>query len=256
MNTRQILIVVCTGALFLVGLLFWWFNGHQTNDLGVAEEKRGVVGTPIDVTLDFYESWLDARQSSTSDPYTQNLDKATVLSSAMSTRLMNSKNALQAGEQDPVLCQSVVPSGLNARLIFEKDNAAQILILSKGGQLDTQTVVTLAKHETLWEITDITCRVGEQGPAQGEFTFDKEGHLLKMSVKPPLDPQYWHLVFEQSGVLGYTAPLFFSDSSICVLQGGKEEACRDDMFTEALHVRVQGAMTEAGVEVKRIEVLE
>jgi hypothetical protein len=114
-------------------------------------------------------------------------------------------------------------------------------------------VVTLGGDTGEWLITDIRCAQGESGPER-EFSFDREGHLLK-SVPPPLNPDYWHLVFEENGINGHTAPLFFDESSTCVALDGTEATCNTDNFVDATKALVQGEMTESGVEVKRVTLL-
>ena len=115
--------------------------------------------------------------------------------------------------------------------------------------------MNLISRDGLWEIADINCTSGEEAPDQGEFTFDREGFLLKQSVPPPLDPQFWYLVFEQEGTPGHTAPLLLGDESTCV-NDDREGSCSDDMLGEALRAHVQGNLTEAGVDVARIEILK
>ncbi len=257
MNKRQIItIVLIVVTVFIIGMLFWWFQGKQNNEIVVPSENKGVQGTAIDVTLDFYESWLSARKSTTTDPYKDNLASSTVLSLAMSKKLIESESAFRTSGFDPVLCQSSFPDGLRSKIIFEQDKKAQVLVFPKGKQSGVQAAVTLAGQDGFWEIADISCGSAEQAPEQGEFTFERDGYLLKENVPAPLDSQYWHLVFEQEGALGHTVPLFLKATSTCVFEGGAEEACRDDMFTETVQVRVKGDMTEAGVEVKRIEFLK
>lgn len=256
MKKRQIVIVLVVVVACLLAALFWWFNGQRSGNTVPRDEKRGVQGDVIDVALDFYESWLFAKQSSTTNPYTEHLDAAPALSVAMSKKLADAASNPPADGHDPVLCQIVVPSGLRSKLVFEKGDAAQVIILSKEKGSDIQSLATLARHDGLWEITDITCTQGEQAPDQGEFSFDTEGKLLRTSLPPPFNPQYWYLVFEEAGVPGYTAPLLLSDTSTCVSEAGVESVCTDALFSETLRVHVQGTMTEAGVQVKRVEILK
>lgn len=256
MQKRQIIaIVLIVVTVFIIGILFWWFQGRQNNEVMVPSENRGVQGTPIDVTLDFYESWLSARRSTTTDPYKQDLVNSAALSETMSKKLSDSELVFRDNGFDPVLCQSSLPEKLRSKPIFEQEKKAQILVFPKDKQSGVQAVVTLAAHDVFWEITDISCGSSEQAPEQGEFTFDRDGYLLKENVPSPLDSQYWHLIFEQEGTPGYTVPLFLSKAN-CVLEGGTEEICRDDMFKETMRIRVQGDATEAGIEVKRIEFLK
>ena len=257
-KTPFLFILIGIGIVAVVVFFFLLLRSGGDSDGGIAVsgESRGVEGEPIDVMLDFYEPWLSAVRSTTTDPYAQDLANSMALSLEMSQKLIDFKSVPREDGLDPVLCQASVPDALRAKSIFEKEDSAQMLVLSKDKQSGYQTGVTLAAHDGLWEITNITCASGEQAPDQGEFSFDREGPLLKNSLKPPLDSQYWHLVFEQDGVFGYTVPLFLNDVSMCVQDGGAEEVCKDDMFFETMRVHVQGQMTEAGVEVKRVEFLK
>ncbi len=215
-------------------------------------EKRGVEGDPIDVALGFYEPWLTARQSTSTPPFEPELSSRMELSRDLAAKLMEYKDKLVEGEMDPVLCQIEVPEGLRTIPVYKKDDSAQILVMSSKKGVAGQAVVTLAADDGLWQITDIACGNAETNPNQGEFSFDKEGQLLK-NVPAPLDSKYWHLVFEEGGVFGHTAPLFFDGNSVCVDTSGSESVCEDSMFKETEAVHIQGSMNEAGVEVKRVE---
>jgi len=253
MNTnRNFYLMVAAAAVVVVGVVWWLFlliGGGMDSD---PDKGRGVEGEPIDVTLEFYEKWLIARQSEDSNPYSLNLDEDISLSAELSQQLSDKEGDLVDG-RDPVLCQMSVPESLRTVPSFSNDEAAQFLVLSATKGLDGQASVSLRKNGDLWMITKITCGSGEQDPNQGEFSFDKEGLLLK-NVPPPLDSQYWHIVFEQDGVFGHTAPLLLGNESVCVSSEGVEELCSDSMFTDTQKVHVQGQMSEAGIEVKKIEI--
>jgi len=250
-NIKKPIIILGAGALLLLLIVLLVFNAKK--DRPESEAIRGVTGEPTDIAIDFMNSWLNARKSSTTDPYSLKLASSTALSLELSARLAESEASFRESGNDPVLCQSTIPERLRSKSVFETSDKAQIMILPKDNQTAVVPIVTLTGHDGLWEITNIECSNGEEAPEQGEFSFDREGQLLKSSLKPPLDNQYWHLVFQQNGTFGYTAPLFLSDQSVCKLSNDTEETCRDDMFTETQTVHVQGNMTEAGVEVKRIE---
>lgn len=255
---KNLIIVGVIGLLIVVFLLVTLFKGDKSDiksdvegvDTGVA---RGVVGEPLDVALDFYGVWSEARSSTTTDPYAQNLVNAPALSVAVSEKLARAESSFKETGMDPVLCQTNVPEKLRAKSVYENETAAQVLLFPKDNEAGTQSLVSLTFQNDLWVISDIVCGNSEQAPEQGEFNFEEEGFLLKQSIKPPLDNKYWHLVFTQNGVLGHTAPLFLSADSVCVVDG-KEEGCADGaVLKEAMKVMVRGNVTEAGVEVKRVE---
>jgi hypothetical protein len=75
-------------------------------------------------------------------------------------------------------------------------------------------------------------------------------------VPAPLDSNYWHLVFEEAGVLGHAVPLYISDTTICAQKDGTEAACDDNLLKETMPARVKGEMSESGVNVERIELVE
>lgn len=242
------LALMAVAVIIFAGLL-WWLNKGGDGLLG--GEARGMEGDPLDVALGFIEPWLTARQSADTDPFTLGLHNSIILSTEMSARLADYEDKLATGELDPVLCQTTVPEGLRTLPVFKQEAEAKILVMSSDKTAGGQALVTLASHNGLWEITDITCGSAESDPNQSEFTFDKEGQLLK-NVPAPLNSQYWHLVFEEGGVFGHTAPLFLDGGSMCN-KDGVESVCSESMLQEIAHVHVQGSMTEAGVQVKRIE---
>lgn len=258
MNKNKILIITATAVLMIV-LLFGYFvvlpKLQNTATDGTAE-TAGVLGEPLDVALDFYGKWTTAKASTTTDPYTEGLATSTVLSGDLSKKILDNEVVWRTEQKDVVACDPSVSADVKAKKIFSDDTKAQVLIFPK--DKDTRGIlvmVTLSGQAGYWKITDIACGAGEQDLNAGEFSFDYEGHLLKQSVPAPLNPDFWHLVFAQSETPGYTVPLIFSSSSTCVLQDTTEKVCSDDLFYEAMKVRAKGDMTEAGLEVAKIELL-
>ncbi len=249
---KKTLVILIPGILLILIIGFFLLNKKDNDSENM--EVRGVPGEPTDVAIDFMNSWLNARASSTTDPYASGLATSTALSLDLSTKILDAETVFKETGEDPVLCQSTIPGKLRSKSVFETEDKAQIMILPKDNQTTVIPVVSLVGHDGLWEITDIKCSNGEEAPDQGEFNFDREGQLLKASLKPPLDNNYWHLVFKENGTFGYTAPLLLGENSVCKLADGNEETCRDDMFIETQTVHVQGNMSEAGVDVKRIEI--
>jgi hypothetical protein len=254
-NRNRIYIVIALGLVVIVGSLVSLFSSPSTEtmDNGFVEFK-GVKGDPLDITLDFFDAWLMARQSTSTDPYQENLISREGVSVALGEKLLAAETAFRESGFDPVLCQNALPEKFRARVVYEDTTSAQMLIMPKEKEGGVQSVVSLIAQGELWEISDISCGSGEQAPEMGEFSFDRTGFLLRQSVQPPLDPELWHLVFEQDGVLGYTAPLFFGAGSVCVINGD-EESCDTANLAEVMQVAVQGQMTEAGVEVARVELV-
>ena len=227
-----------------------------TNTPGNNTEHRGVAGDPTDVTYDFYSSWLSRRKVTDVNQDTKNPLDSMALSPAMQQKLSGFNFSSDESVMDPVLCQTTLPKGFRTQTVFNKDSAAQILVLPSDKSLGGQAIVSFEEHDGLWEITDITCNAGEQAPDIGEFSFDQEGFLLKDSLPSTFDKSNWYLIFEQDGTKGHTAPLILDGNSMCATGSESELVCNTATFKEAMHAHVQGQMSEAGVEVKHIEILQ
>jgi hypothetical protein len=249
---KQLYIFIIIGVIIIVGALLWLFRSPGETNLASEDiQMRGIPGESIDVALDFFEAWSEARLSTTTDPYQAQLVERQEVGVSLKKKLLESETQFRETSFDPVLCQNEVPGKFRAKSVYENEQGAQILIMPKEKEGGIQSIVTISKHDGLTEIVDISCSAGEQALVQGEYHFDTVGFLLKQSVQPPLDPQYWHLVFAQGGVLGYTVPLFFSEISMCAIDG-VEQSCNDGLLMETMKVQIQGSMTEAGVEVSRL----
>lgn len=255
-NRKPLYLTIAIGLIIVVALLAWLFRSPSSETTNSGEEVRGgVSGEPIDITLDFFDKWLLARQSSTTDPYSEKLTTQPALAASVGEKLAQGEAAFKETGFDPVLCQTELPEGFRAKPVFENDTEAQYLVMTKDKKPGVQTIVSLKAQNNLWLITDITCGTGEQAPEQGEFSFNQEGFLLKEHVPAPLDSKYWHLVFTQNGVQGYTAPLLFSDTSVCMTETSAANTCDDASLGETMKVLVQGNMTEAGVDVVKLQLV-
>ena len=246
---KQLIIV---GAVFVVVVLTVLFLTKASDTNQSVTESAIPENDPIDVALEFYNDWLEAVQSTTTDPYAAGLTTDVRLNEASQTKLAESNIEV---ELDPVLCQVLVPERIGAKVSYTLEREAQLLILARGlaEKSGRQAVVDLVAENGEWVIAGITCTEGESAPER-EFTFERDGFLLK-SVPPPLNPEYWHLVFEERGVPGHTTPLFFSEDSVCVSITGEEAVCDTDTLQEATAATVKGQMTESGVNVSRIELV-
>ena len=251
--TRQKLVIgsAVVGVVLLAVLVGLFFRGGDS-PFGEPVQEVSTLD-PIDTTLDFYDAWLRAVQSTTTDPYAEELHTTPILGHELRKHIADAEGRA-AGELDPVLCQTKTPVEISGRPVYESEERAQVLVRSREKGWQEQAVVTLVRHNEGWYIGDISCSSGEVAPER-EFDFEMEGFLLK-SVEPPLDSQYWHLVFEQNGQQGHVVPLFFSAESRCTDADGNEGVCAPDTFIEPSRAMVRGAMTDAGVEVKRVEMVE
>lgn len=241
------IIVLVLVVFIIIGFVWVFFKGNVLNQQEVS------MSDPVDVVLDFYDPWLDARKSETTDPYKEGLDKSPILSKELRSRISKAKGQSDT-EVDPVLCQVTVPTVISGRPLYESEDKVEILILARDKGLDGQAVVVLNKLNGGWYINDIKCSPGEFAPPR-EFSFEREGYLLK-SVPAPLNSKYWHLVFEENDELGHVAPLFFGEESICILSNGDESVCNPDQFLETSKATVYGEMSESGVSVKKLRFME
>lgn len=246
MQKKYIIAIV---AIVLLGLAVWFIvGGGLSNTYTANNGAQAPTADPLDTVLDFYNEWLSAAQSTTTDPYAAGLATSTVLSADVQGYLASD---MSAAELEPVLCQpvAVMPERVGAKLLFKQDFQAQVQVLARGLEQKSPyyAVVTLTAHEGDWQISEIACQDGESAP-ESEFSFDKSGYLLK-SVPAPLNSEYWHLVFTENNQPGHTVPLFFNASSTCVAADGTESVCDEGALTETTRVSVQGEMTEAGASV-------
>jgi hypothetical protein len=209
----------------------------------------------IDTVGNFYDQWLKAAQ----EPLSANPNRATLAKSPILSETLRDKlgNALKAAgtTTDPVLCQKVVPINISTRNIFQQKDRAQVLVTSRDKKVTEQAIVTLNKNSDGWYINDIQCSLGEFAPER-EFSFEKEGFLLKTSIPKPYDPKNWHLIFTENGEQGHVVPLFFDATSQCTSLNGTKSVCKPEQFTEATKVSVHAQMSERGASVKQLEFIK
>ncbi len=246
MLTRRTLIISAVAGVVVIavaiGAFFVW---SYTQKQEVSTEE------PVEIVRGFYQPWLDAAQSTTTDPYKEGLENSPILSKELRKGI---KKAHSEGGVDPVLCQSTVPDNIGTRIVFEAEDKIEVLVTARQSSSTEQAIVALLPLNGGWYIDGIRCSPGEFLPDR-EFSFDREGYLLK-DVPEPLDPQYWHIIFEENGELGHFAPLFFTAESMCSALDKSTAVCNPDTLVPVSKVRVQGQMTELGVEVTRLESLK
>lgn len=241
---NKIIVWVILLLVILLGVYFLVSKGEGELDQEVS------VSEPVDVVLEFYEPWLAALNSTSTDPYKEDLHKSPILSKELRKKIADNKESSEEFV-DAVMCQKDIPKTISATFLHETEEEAGVLVLARTQGLTGQAVAKLKKHNEGWYIDDIECRAGEFGEDR-EFTFEREGFLLK-SVPAPLDSNYWHIVFEEDGKPGHFAPLKFDDQSSCVSKKGEQNTCDTNQFEETAEVKVYGQMTETGVEVQRVE---
>jgi hypothetical protein len=236
--------------LGIVAVVVIWLLVRPGGSVTPTGETAVVAPTadPIDVVLDWYNDWLRAEQTTTTNPYDAGLAAVAPLSSGLQQYLNSSREA----ERSVVHCQNEPPPRVGGKLLFATDEAAEVQVLSRGLPEKSPhfAVVRLAAVDGLWEIAEISCASGESAPER-EFSFEQSGQLLK-SVPPPLDPNQWHLVVQVPGQSPSVVPLFFDAASVCTDGDGVEVVCDPDSLREASRATVQGDMTEAGATVRRL----
>ncbi len=247
MNKQKISIVVGSLAVVIV-LIFAWMFFRGSVKQGVSMEE------PIDIVLNFYDQWLLELQSPDTDPYQSGLAQASILSKELKKKIKNAGGNVEGG-LDPVLCQTTPDVKIATREVYKQEDKAQIVVTSRDQALTGQAIIMLLKYNEGWYIDDISCSPGEFGPPR-EFSFEREGFLLKDNIPAPYDSQYWHLVFEENDEQGHVAPLFFNAESECTNLKEEKTACVPEQFSETNKVLVQGEMTERGAEVKKLKFLE
>jgi hypothetical protein len=212
---------------------------------GAKDEKNKQVGPEaIDVTLEFYNTWLDAKRSTTTIDFVAFLATSSNLTDELRTQLQTNLTATP----DPVLCMAVLPARIGVKPIFELATTSEYMVVGRGGvKTPESALVSLVNIEGFWKISNITCSAGETTPER-EFTFEQRGSLLK-SVPPPLDANYWHLVFTENNEPGHTMALMFTASSSCTYADGTERGCDTTLFTEGQEAFIQGTASESGASV-------
>lgn len=203
---------------------------------------------PVDVVFDFYRPWLEAVQSTSTDPYQAGLDKWPFLGRELRGQIRAARGV--EGGLDPVLCQTVTPEDFALRVVFEGDAKSEMVVTARKSSSTQQAIVSVLAHDGGWYIDDIRCSPGEI-PPEREFSFDAQGTLAKSASASSTAP--WHLTFAENGETGKDVPLFFGPESVCAAADGTAVACVPDSFTEKAKVRVRGEMTELGVTVVRME---
>jgi len=248
MKNQQTFVLVL--VVVTIGVLAWLFfsNGLGGFDATNIQDEQTKTD-PLDVATRLYSPWLSALQATSTEP-----DFGLLLTTAPVTPELRSRLQQQidqpTSDVDPVICQPMVPERLGAKVVYITDDKAELMVVTRGTKVPEQALYTLDWQDSDWIISDITCSRGELGPEQ-EYSFEREGNLLKDSLQPPLDSSKWHLIYTRDDVAGYAIPLEFNESSICV--SDVETVCDPSILSEAAAAKIQGAMQESGVLVERLE---
>lgn len=241
MNKKTIILAVIVIALAVSG---WFLFKGPTQQVSRLDA--------VDTVGNFYDQWLKAAQEpTTTDPTRADLAKSPILSKELRDKLTDALRS-QDAIVDPVLCQATTPEQISIRSVYVYEDRAQILVTSRDNKVTDQAIVTLLRLDDGWYIDSIECSLGEFAPER-EFSFEREGYLLKSSIPTPFDPKNWHLIFEENGELGHVVPLFFDTDSQCTALDGSVSVCKPEQFKEATKTFVHGQLSERGVSVKKLE---
>ena len=243
-KTKVIAIIII--LLGIIGLIWVFSKGEPEQQVSKLDA--------VDTAGEFYQNWLNALKAPNAEPNIKTLSESPILSKSLREKIKNAQKDSETA-LDPVLCQTEVPEDISMRRVFITEDEAQMLVTSKNKEVTDQATVILRGYNDGWYIDDIQCSLGEFAPER-EFSFEKEGFLLKDSIPEPYNPKNWHLVFEENGQSGHVVPLFFDSETQCTDLSGKESICKPEEFTEATKVFVRSQMTERGADVKQLQVVK
>ncbi len=239
-------------GVFLVALLgvcsALWYSTSMT----IKNEDDRKVTEALDVAFDFYNAWLDEAKANGGKMKADSiLLSSTALENGVRDSLLAKLNTGNDGV-DPALCQSVVPDDVKMKYVSEMPTEVEVMVISKyaTGTPTGFALVNMKMADKTWVITNIACSKGDV-LEEREFSFSNKGQLLK-NVPPPFDNTQWHLIFSEDGTPGHVAPLRFSASSTCRANNA-EAVCDINALKEAAYAKIDGAMTETGVEVTKME---
>jgi hypothetical protein len=239
-------------VVIIVAIIAWQLVGSGSTGISTTDQLSVAPDDdPLDVTMELYNPWLDGLQATSTE-----FNKTELLDGAPLTQELRAKIKQLVEESqspvDPVICQLELPERIGAKSVFVTDTESQVMVVARGKKVPEQALVSLIAVDGEWVISDIACSRGELAP-DVEFTFEREGNLLKQSLQPPLNNEQWHLIYTRDGVAGNAIPVLFDANSTCVMTDGSEQVCAPDQLTEATAVLLQGAMQEAGVLVERMQ---
>ena len=247
------IIIAGIATLLLTGTA-WYLIKHDIINLPTnkSAENSKTQTDPRKVTMDFYNQWLAAERSTTTDPYASNLLSQGVISPDLRSQIEQKHTAMKPSDQDPVMCQTKNPKSLTAKEVYATTTDAQILIYFRtvSERLPNQALATLHLVDGSWQIQKIECS-GEVAPIS-EFNFEQTGSLLKESAVAPLDPKNIYLVYKDGDQPESTVRLIFNASSLCIAKDGSKKVCVTGQLAENTKALIQANMTEEGAVVKKL----
>lgn len=249
MNRTTLGIVLVAAIVLFVGAAVF-----MNRDADVTNEDTVFIAPtddPIDVSTEFAGAWLRNLQATTAVAMPDFLAEQPTVADDLKETLL--ARVAVRGAVDPILCQETVPERVGGKSVYTNPDSAQVIVLARGGEkTPQQAIVTLSAVDGQWQITNLTCSNGEMGGPVGEFTFEQKGRLVRESVPAPYNTDTWHVIFSQEDDSVGIVPLAFDEASQC-MQGDNSTACDTGNLQEGTTVIVRANMTEAGAQVKQLE---
>jgi hypothetical protein len=245
---RQFIIYgVFLTALITLCAAFWY-----STTMTIKNEDTRKLPDSLDIAFDFYNAWLDEAKANGGKMKADSiLLSSTALENSVRDSLLLKLNNGNDGV-DPAVCQTVAPDNIKMKYVHEMPTEVEVMVVSEyaTGTPTGFALVRMKVVDKTWLITNISCSKGDVLEDR-EFSFSNKGQLLK-NVPAPFDNTKWHLIFSEDGTPGHVAELHFVTSSVC-RTNNTDSACDSTMFKEAAYAKVDGTMTETGVEVKKME---
>lgn len=239
-------------GVFLVALLAvcaaLWYSTTMT----IKNEDTRKLPDALDIAFDFYNAWLDEAKANGGKMKTDSiLFSSTALEKGIRDSLLEKLNKGNDGV-DPALCQITAPDNIKMKFVSEMPTEVEVMVISEyaTGTPTGFALVNMKVVDRTWVISNISCSKGDVLEDR-EFSFSNKGQLLK-NVPAPFDNTQWHLVFSEDGTPGHVAPLLFTASSTC-RTNNTDAVCDVNALKEAAYAKVDGTMTETGVEVTKME---
>ncbi len=211
---------------------------------------------PLDVTLGFYNDWLEALSTSTGKTASDLLATTTVTDTVRNALLGIAGDNIN-NVKSTIFCGETLPSRVRAKVVYEEaSSTAEIILISKYENASSTNILPLVKltyEAPFWRINDISCSAGDVAPA-GEFDFMQTGQLLRQ-VPAPYNSNDWHLVYSEGGRQGFVAVLQFTPESRCTMNG-TTTPCDPMSLRETATAQVNGTATETGINVISLTMTE
>ncbi len=245
---KKKIIYIAVALILFVGA---FLIANRTHHDATVEQK--VTIDSIEVASQFFNAWLEARQSTSTNPFDQNVAASEHITDDVRNYINGARDTYT--EKDPVLCLTQVPPRIGVRPVYEATTTAEVMVVPR--KLETpvpqSAIVKLELIDKNWKIVNITCSNGEEAPVS-EFSFERAGFATK-TLPAPYASDTWHIVFTQDdGRIGAT-PLLFDGESLCAAADGTESYCTSDKLVEGGRIYIKSNLTETGALIKHLKIV-